>query len=91
MTATQFIQQFTEGVRALHADGVIDDNYYEMLMYGTRPSLERMLATALFDEAEYYADDESEHERDVEYDFHALDDAKFERIELGYEEVWSSQ
>lgn len=88
MTATQFVEQFITGIYDLAEAGVVPEATLVEVYSNVLPLLRSALEPALTDEREYY---EEGPVMDIEYDFHALDDAKFERIESGYEEVWSSQ
>lgn len=86
MTATQFLNEFLANITTLYMDGVINSVQYHGLHEFVVPELESVLRTAVADETDYY-----ESEYDAEHDFHALDDARFERIEREYEGVWTSQ
>lgn len=79
MTATQFITQFLDGIQSLYMNGVINSTQFSGILDTVLPVLEDALSVAIFDEDDYY------HELDIEYDFHALDDAKFEAIEESYD------
>lgn len=90
MTATQLFQQFVNGLYELEPSngGPLTRADYDRL-HELSIIVYDVLSPYIRDENEYYV--EGRHEPDVEFDYHAVDDAKFERMEAGYEEVWSSQ
>lgn len=84
MTAAQFYTQFINNLLDLRDDGVLTQEDLDRIGDAVIPVLRDVLAPAIADEVAHYEDGRPED--DVEYDFHAVDDAKFDAAVESYEQ-----